>query len=86
MRQSPDGLFVYTEDGKSEITIPKGLDGRGAELKEFFEAIAHDRPLFHDGRWGEATLEVCLGILKSAEERREVSMSHQVAVPDFAVG
>jgi predicted dehydrogenase len=86
MRQSPDGLFVYTEDGKSEITIPKGLHGRGAELKEFFEAIAHDRPLFHDGRWGEATLEVCLGILKSAEERREVFMSHQVAVPDFAVG
>jgi hypothetical protein len=37
------------------------------------------RPVFHDGRWGEATLEVCLGILQSAAERREISMSHQVS-------
>ena len=85
IRQSPDGLFIYTEDGREEITIPQGIHGREAELKEFYEAIVHDRPLFHDGRWGEATLEVCLGILKSAEERREVFMSHQVPVPDFGV-
>ncbi len=30
----------------------------------------------------EATLEVCLAILRSAEERREIPMSHQVAVPN----
>jgi phthalate 4,5-cis-dihydrodiol dehydrogenase len=40
--------------------------------------------MFHDGRWGEATLEVCLGILQSAAEKREVAMAHQVAVSDSA--
>jgi phthalate 4,5-cis-dihydrodiol dehydrogenase len=35
--------------------------------------------VFHDGRWGEATLEVCLAILQSAAERREIQMAHQVA-------
>ncbi len=30
----------------------------------------------------EATLEVCLAILRSAEERREIPMTHQVAVPN----
>jgi phthalate 4,5-cis-dihydrodiol dehydrogenase len=82
IRQSPDGLFVYTEEGKKEITIVRGTHGREAELKEFYDAIVHNRPLFHDGRWGEATLEVCLGILRSAAEKSEIMMTHQVAVPD----
>jgi len=82
IRQSPDGLFVYTEEGKKEITIARGSHGREAELKEFYDAIVNNRLLFHDGRWGEATLEVCLGILQSAAEKREIIMAHQVAVPD----
>jgi len=82
IRQSPDGLFVYTEEGKKEITIVRGTHGREAELKEFYDAIVHNRPSFHNGRWGEATLEVCLGILQSAAEKREIMMTHQVAVPD----
>jgi len=82
IRQSPDGLFIYDEDGKREIHIPKGIDAREAELQEFYEGIVDDRPIFHDGRWGQATLEVCLAILQSAAERREVSLSHQVPVPN----
>jgi phthalate 4,5-cis-dihydrodiol dehydrogenase len=82
IRQSPDGLFVYTEEGKKEITIVRGTHGREAELKEFYDAIVHNRPSFHNGRWGEATLEVCLGILQSAAEKREIMMTHQVTVPD----
>jgi hypothetical protein len=38
--------------------------------------------MFHDGRWGQATLEVCLGILQSAAERKEIMMNHQVPVGD----
>jgi phthalate 4,5-cis-dihydrodiol dehydrogenase len=81
IRQSPDGLFIYGEEGKKEIVLPRETYGRDAELKELYEAVVQDRPLFHDGRWGEATLEVCLGIIESAAARKEVFMSHQVAVP-----
>jgi phthalate 4,5-cis-dihydrodiol dehydrogenase len=82
IRQSPDGLFIYDSEGKRESRLPTGVDGREAELKEFYDAIVNDRPMFHDGRWGQATLEVCLAILKSAAERREIMLSHQVRVPD----
>jgi phthalate 4,5-cis-dihydrodiol dehydrogenase len=82
IRQSPDGLYVYTEDGKREITVPRGSRGREAELGEFYEAIVYGRPVAHDGRWGEATLEVCLGILQSGAERREILMSRQVPARD----
>jgi phthalate 4,5-cis-dihydrodiol dehydrogenase len=49
---------------------------------ELYEAVVNGRPVGHDGRWGEATLEVCLGVLQSAAERKEISMSHQVPVRD----
>jgi phthalate 4,5-cis-dihydrodiol dehydrogenase len=81
IRQSPDGLFIYDDEGKREVQLPKGIDAREAELKEFYEGITDDRPIFHDGRWGQATLEVCLAILQSAAERREITMAHQVRVP-----
>ena len=57
---------------------PKADRGRIAELEEMYQAVVHDRPLFHDGRWGEATLEVVLAIMQSARERREIVMRHQV--------
>lgn len=80
IRQSPDGLFVYGEEGKREIVLPPGKRGREAEVEELYQAIANNRPVFHDGRWGEATLEVCLAILESARDRREIFLSHQTPV------
>jgi phthalate 4,5-cis-dihydrodiol dehydrogenase len=82
LRQSPDGVYIYTEEGREEVVVPQGLGGRQAEMREFFEAIRDDRPVSHDGRWGEATLEVCLGLLESSETGNEVQMKRQVAVPD----
>jgi phthalate 4,5-cis-dihydrodiol dehydrogenase len=81
MRQSPDGLYVYGDSDKKEIEVAKDVRGRQAEVKELYDAIFNGRPLFHDGRWGQATLEVCLGILRSARQGKEITMSHQVAVP-----
>ncbi len=78
IRQSPQGIFVYTEAGREEI--PCAVDaGRAAELRELHQAVAQDRAPFPDGRWGKATLEVCLAMLQSSQERREIALAHQVA-------
>lgn len=78
VRQSPDGLIVYGDDARREIPVPRAALEREAELDCMYTAWANDAPLrAHDGRWGQATLEVCLGILQSARERREVAMSRQ---------
>ncbi len=82
IRQTPDGLLVYRENEKREITLPTGSRGREAEVEELYNAVVHDRPVFHDGRWGAATLEVCLAILESAETRKEIFLSHQVPSPE----
>lgn len=82
IRQSPDGLLIYGEEGRREVTLPPGKRGREAEFNELYQAITENRPVFHDGRWGEATLEVCLAILESAEKKREIFLSHQIPVPN----
>jgi phthalate 4,5-cis-dihydrodiol dehydrogenase len=77
IRQSPDGLYLYTEDGSREIPCPPDL-GRGAELLKLRDAVARNDPVFPDGRWGKATLEVVLAILESSRTGREVGLHHQV--------
>ncbi len=82
MRPSPSGVIVYADDRKYEIEVPLGraTPDKGKVIDELCDAVARDRPNVHDGRWGEATLEVCLAILQSSRERREVLLRRQVPV------
>jgi phthalate 4,5-cis-dihydrodiol dehydrogenase len=82
IRQSPDGLFVYTENGREEVSCAGGR-GRDAELLELSSAIAEKREVFPDGRWGKATLEVCLAMLDSSKDGRVRTLRHQVPSPGF---
>ena len=77
MRQSENGIIIYGDE-KKEVPIESGLRARKAEVTELYEAVVKGKKMFHDGKWGAATLEVCQAILKSGEERREIRMSHQV--------
>ncbi len=77
IRQSPQGIFIYSEAGREEVPCPMD-EGRSAELNELYHAIAENRPAFPDGRWGKATLEVCLAVLQSSNERREIALTHQI--------
>jgi phthalate 4,5-cis-dihydrodiol dehydrogenase len=82
IRQSPDGLLVYDDQGHHEVPVQgEGASGN-AELRELHAAITQGAPISHDGRWGMATLEVILAILQSARERREIMLSHQCPTRD----
>ena len=78
IRQSPDGLIIYDEQERREVAFDADRTGRDVMVDEMYRAIASGEPPLHDGRWGLATLEVCLAVLESGRERREVSLSHQV--------
>jgi phthalate 4,5-cis-dihydrodiol dehydrogenase len=77
VRQSPDGLWVYDDNGQREVSVEGLHDERMAELEEMYQALTTGRPVRHDGRWGTATLEVVLAIMQSAREHREIMLSHQ---------
>ena len=82
IRQSADGLLVYGEDDRREIPLPTQQNGRDALVAELYAAVVDGTPPAHSGRWGMANLEVCLAVLQSARERREIYLTHQVAAPD----
>ena len=84
MRASADGVLVYGRDGRREIALPRlpGMSGRREVLNEMATAIRSGERPIHDGRWGKATVEVALAILRSAREGREIALEHQVAVGD----
>jgi phthalate 4,5-cis-dihydrodiol dehydrogenase len=75
IRQSPDGLYVYTERGREEIFCPPFLD-RAGDLIRLREAVTQNRAAPADGPWGKATLEIVLAILQSSKERREIVLKH----------
>lgn len=82
IRQSPHGLYVYTEKGREEIGISQKV--RSGELQELVDAVTQARPSFPDARWGKASLETIMAIFQSSRERREIMLSSQVPVPEFA--
>jgi phthalate 4,5-cis-dihydrodiol dehydrogenase len=82
IRQTPDGVKIYGESEQREISLPAGSRGREAEVEELYDAVVKGRPVLHGGRWGAATLEVCLAMLESAKERKEIYLSHQVPSPE----
>lgn len=84
MRAGPDGVLVYDERGLTEVPVPPAgaHPDKSLVVDELWKAVTTGDAPLHDGAWGEATLEVCLAILESAREHREVVLSHQVAVRD----
>ena len=81
MRQSAAGVFIYDEHGRTELPCARWDGPLKLELEDFCQAINEDRPVSHDGRWGKATLEVCLAIVQSSRDGCDVMLSHQVPSP-----
>jgi phthalate 4,5-cis-dihydrodiol dehydrogenase len=75
LRPMPNGIMIY-EGGTARLdplappTIP-----RTEVIDELYAAIADGKPPLHDGAWGMATLEVCLAMLTSSREGRDIALS-----------
>ncbi|GAC1316520.1 MAG: Gfo/Idh/MocA family oxidoreductase [Chloroflexota bacterium] len=86
LQLAPNGVMAYSSD-RAQLVDPspwRGVPGRGHAIDELYYAVTQDRPAIHDGRWAKATLEVCLALLQSARERREIPLRFQVPTQDPA--
>lgn len=83
IRQSQYGLFVHSDEGTKDVPlVGGGGPSRRGELMELYNAVVLENPIRHTGSWGMATLEVCLALMQSARERKEIYLKHQVAAPE----
>ena len=80
IRPTPKGVTVYGDESRRVEALAKPPVPRAEVLDELCDAALLGRAPLHDGRWGLATLEVCLAMLQSAREGGEARLRHQVAV------
>ena len=81
LRQGPEGLYKYTDDGLVELMVDSDPLHRDQELEELYNAVRLGRPVFHSGAWGMATLEVGLAINESTKTHKDIVLSHQIEMP-----
>jgi len=81
LRPLPQGVMIYGDEGERLDPLPPPPVPRAEVIDELYDAVIHGKPPVHSGEWGLATTEVCLAILRSAAEGREVGLSEQVGLP-----
>ena len=81
LRPLPTGVMIYGDAEARLDALPRPRVPRAEVVDELYDAIVHGRAPLHDGKWAMATLEVCLAMVQSAREGRDITLAHQVAVP-----
>ncbi len=81
LRAMPNGVMIYQNGAVRFDELPPPAAPRAQVIDELYRAVVHGEAPLHDGAWAMATLEVLLGILRSAQEGRDVALHHQVRVP-----
>ena len=64
------------------MASPSAYPGRTQTLDELLHAVVDGSSPLHGAAWSKATLELLLAVRMSSAERREIQLSHQVAVPE----
>ena len=81
LRPLPTGVMIYADRDRRLDPLPSPPVPRAEVIDELYAAVMEGRPPLHDGAWALATLEVCLAMLQSAQEDREVLLHRQVGLP-----
>jgi phthalate 4,5-cis-dihydrodiol dehydrogenase len=84
LRPMPHGVMIYGDDGPVLHPLAPPRIPRVEVIDELYAAVVEGREPLRSGAWGMATMEVCLALLQSAGEGREIALSHQVPVPAAA--
>ena len=77
LRPTPSGVIVYGDDTVRTETLARPAVPRAEVIDELARAVLDGIAPLHDGAWGLATLEVCIAMLASARESREVALTRQ---------
>jgi phthalate 4,5-cis-dihydrodiol dehydrogenase len=74
LRPMPDGLWLFGDERREFRPLPSPSVPRFEVIDELYGAVVAGAPPLHDGTWAKATLEVCLALLQSAREQRDVEL------------
>jgi phthalate 4,5-cis-dihydrodiol dehydrogenase len=80
LRPVANGVFVHADAGTTFHELPPPTIPRQGVIDQIWDAVIEGQPPLHSGEWGLANLEVCLAILRSSAEGREIELPVQGSV------
>ena len=75
IRPMPNAVVIYDDREKREFKLASPHVPRFEVMDELANAVCEGVAPRHDGRWGRRTLEVCLAMLTSSREDRDVRIA-----------
>jgi phthalate 4,5-cis-dihydrodiol dehydrogenase len=72
LRPVPNGVVIYADDERRLDPLQPPILPRVEVIDELYAAVVEGSAPLHDGEWGMATLQVCLAILESARDGKEI--------------
>lgn len=81
LRPMPEGVMIYGDTEKFLDTLAPPTVPRAEVIDELYNTVVGGKAPLHGGEWSLATMEVCLAILQSAKEQREIHLQHQISAP-----
>jgi phthalate 4,5-cis-dihydrodiol dehydrogenase len=75
LRPLPDRIGIYGDAGRRSVPLAPPTVPRAGVIDELYDAVVHGKAPLHDGEWAAATLEICLAILRSGRESREIQLT-----------
>ena len=70
----PSGVLIYGDSDVRTETLPPPKVPRGEVIDELYDAVINGKTPLHGGEWAMATMDVCLAMLRSSREGREVAL------------
>ena len=72
LRPLPDSIVVYGDERRERLPLDRPSIPRVEVIDELIAAMHGNQPPLHDGEWARGTLEICLAMLRSSQEQRDV--------------
>ena len=77
LRPMTNGVMVYKDGVGTLDPLPPPVIPRVEVIDELYDAVVKGISPRHGGQWAMGTLEVCLAMLQSSRESREIGFRHQ---------
>ncbi len=75
LRPLPDRIEICDHEGRRSFALAPPAIARLEVIDELYGAVVEGRPALHDGEWAAATMEICLAILRSGREAKEIRLA-----------
>jgi len=72
LRPLPGGVMIYGDTEQRLDPLPPPKLPRAEVIEELYGAVVEGRAPLHSGEWAMATMEVCLAMLESSRQGREI--------------